>query len=306
MTTADPAVRPPRLSETIPVRRGSDDLDFLRRYLEIAPASLALVRAIECRQLAEIPMDRPVLDLGCGDGVFGQVLFAEPIDLGIDASAHELAIARASGGYRHLILADGAALPCADAIFETVISNGVLEHVDDLAGALREIARVLRPGGRLVFSVPGTGEHEYLAGSVALRRLGLAGLARSYVDLFNRVFGHRNFFDWLGWRDRLAGAGLELVWHLHYNPVRVLVVHELLLPAALPAVASKRWLKRWIALPGPRRRLAPWLARLLATAYRTPVGQGATILMIARQPAGGSAEPEASSRESRAGAVKSV
>ena len=295
MTTISPpgsAIRPPQLSEIIPVRRGADDLDFLRRYLEIAPASLALVRAIECRHLAGIPMRRPVLDLGCGDGVLGQVLFAEPIDLGIDASAHELAIARASGGYRRLILADGAALPCADESFETVISNGVLEHVEDLTGALREIARVLRHGGRLVFSVPGTGEHEHLAGSVALRRPGLTGLARRYVDLFNRVFGHRNFFDWTGWRDRLDAAGLELIWHLHYNPVQVLVVHELLLPAALPAVASKRWLKRWIALPGPRRWLAPHLARLLAPPYRTPVGRGATILMIARRPIDGRGEPE--------------
>lgn len=269
----------------LPVRRGGDDLDFLRRYLEIAPASLALVRAIECRHLAAIPMRRPILDLGCGDGVFGRVLFAEPIDVGVDASAAELAIARTAESYRVLLQANGAALPCADASFETVVSNGVLEHVADLDSALHEIARVLRPGGRLVFSVPGTGEHDYLAISVILRRLGLGGLARAYVEAFNRVFGHRNFYDWTGWRDRLAAAGLDLVSHTHYNPTRVLVVHELLLPAALPAVLSKRWLKRWIALPGLQRRLAPWLARALAAPYRVEAGAGATMLMIAQRSA---------------------
>ena len=187
--------RPRPLSPVLPIRRGPGELDFLLRYLEVAPAALALVRAIECRHLAGIPIRRPVLDLGCGDGVFGQVLFAEPIDVGIDASVGELAIAQSSGSYRLLVLADGAALPCADAGFETVISNGVLEHVEDLPAALGEIARVLRPGGRLIFSVPGTGEHDYLAISVARRRLGLDRMARGYVAAFNRVFGHRNFLS---------------------------------------------------------------------------------------------------------------
>lgn len=273
------------LSETIPVRRGQGELDFLIRYLEIAPEALALVRAVECRLLAEIPMRRPVLDLGCGDGVFGRVLFDEPVDLGIDASSHELAIARAAGCYRLLLRADGAALPCADASIETVVSNGVLEHVEQLPSALREIQRVLRPGGRLVFSVPGQGEHEHLAISALLRRAGLPGLAARYVDAFNDIFEHRNFFDAAGWQDHLEAAGLQLESVTHYNPAGVLIVHEALLPAALPGVLGKRWLKRWILWPGLRRRTAPLLARLLAKPYRVPPGKGATMLMIARRAA---------------------
>lgn len=284
MTTTERS-RPagPDISPVIPVRGDGQDLAFLEHYLQIAPASLALVRAIECRQIARIPMRRPVLDLGCGDGVFGQVLFAEPVDVGVDASAHELDIARRSGSYRLLVRADGAALPCPDGAFETVVSNGVLEHVADLPAALREIGRVLRPGGRLVFSVPGTGEHEHLALSALLRRMGLSGLARAYVDLFNRLFGHRNFTDCQGWQGWLAEAGLDLVDHRHYNPASVLAYHELLMPLAIPAVISKRFFNRWILFPGPRRRVAGHLAKLLAAPFRHEAETGATLLMVAER-----------------------
>jgi SAM-dependent methyltransferase len=53
-----------------------------------------------------------------------------------------------------LEIADGRALPYADASFDHVYSVSVLEHVDGDAQALRELARVLRPGGRLVLTLP--------------------------------------------------------------------------------------------------------------------------------------------------------
>jgi SAM-dependent methyltransferase len=49
---------------------------------------------------------------------------------------------------------DALALPFADATFDRVVASEVLEHVPDDAGALRELARVLRPGGTLAATVP--------------------------------------------------------------------------------------------------------------------------------------------------------
>ena len=65
-----------------------------------------------------------VLDLGCGDGVFGQVLFAEPVDVGVDASAHELESSHGS------VLAD---------IFE--VSAAIAEE-RDLTGGYRIVTNI--------------------------------------------------------------------------------------------------------------------------------------------------------------------
>ena len=58
------------------------------------------------------------------------------------------------GLFERLRFADVTALPFADAAFDAAMSLDVLEHVPDFRGALREFARILRPGGRLVLTVP--------------------------------------------------------------------------------------------------------------------------------------------------------
>jgi len=58
------------------------------------------------------------------------------------------------GLFERLRFADVTALPFADATFDAAMSLDVLEHVPDFGTALREFARVLRPGGRLVLTVP--------------------------------------------------------------------------------------------------------------------------------------------------------
>lgn len=53
-----------------------------------------------------------------------------------------------------VVQANGLALPFADASFDRVIASEVLEHVPDDLGAMAELFRVLRPGGRLAATVP--------------------------------------------------------------------------------------------------------------------------------------------------------
>jgi SAM-dependent methyltransferase len=88
--------------------------------------------------------DLLVLDLGCGErpwrGLFGHARCVG-VDLGIDGACPD-------------VVADGAALPFAAGAFDLVFSSQVLEHVPDDQGVLQECARVLRPGGQLVLSVP--------------------------------------------------------------------------------------------------------------------------------------------------------
>lgn len=263
--------------------------DYLVEYLEHAPAALGLLRAIECRKLAEIPFERPILDVGCGDGLFGQVFFGpddgkeKGVEVGLDYSDKELRTAAARGPYRALMRGDVARLPFADSSFATVFSNGVLEHVHDLRGGLREIARVLRPRGRLIFTVPTMEDELQLSGAALLRKLGLSTLARRYADTYNRVFAQINVFPLETWREILAGSGLTLAAGQAYGPPGVFRWHDVLLPTSIPNFLCKRFTGRWSVLTGLRRAtVAPLWSAVFRNLYldETP---GCSLLMIAER-----------------------
>jgi arsenite methyltransferase len=99
-----------------------------------------------------------VLDLGCGAGLdaFVAALAVGPTGrvVGVDLSPEMLAVAergRAQAGVSTVEFrqADMEALPFPDAMFNVALSNGVLNLIPDKPAALREVFRVLKPGGRL-------------------------------------------------------------------------------------------------------------------------------------------------------------
>ncbi len=103
---------------------------------------------------------RDVLEVGCGAAQgarwlvgAGARVTAFDVSYGQLQQARELD-ARTGTRVERLVQADAQALPFADASFDAVASAfGAIPFVADSAGTVRELARVLRPGGRLVFSV---------------------------------------------------------------------------------------------------------------------------------------------------------
>ena len=105
-----------------------------------------------------LPADaRRVLDLGCAFGFGTRRLADGRFVVGIDVNeAYIRRAARVDGGARFL-RATGERLPFAAAAFDAVLCLDVLEHVADERAVIAEIARVLRPGGVLIASVPHRG-----------------------------------------------------------------------------------------------------------------------------------------------------
>lgn len=95
-----------------------------------------------------LPQESEVLDLGCGVG-HSFALLAPRATVGVDLSAEAL-----RGQERPTVVADMRALPFESQRFASVLSVHSLEHVPDPEPVLREVVRVLRPGGVALFVTP--------------------------------------------------------------------------------------------------------------------------------------------------------
>ena len=148
--------------------------------------------------LAEARPGERVLDLGCGAGRFVAALRdagCDPVGVEIASGALERARAVAPGADLRLLAEDGS-IPLEHGAVDLVWCSEVLEHVADGAHLLQEARRVLRPGGRLLLTVPYHGRV----------KAALIGLVR-FDAHFDPQGQHLRFFSRASLRASLAAAG---------------------------------------------------------------------------------------------------
>jgi len=119
------------------------------------------------RRLADLPAGSAVLDMGCGRGTSVRLILsalggrpARLVAFDIDAAAVGRARRRLApllGDSVELHVADATRLPFADGEFDAALELGILHHIPEWQAALRETARVLRPGGVFYFAEPSYG-----------------------------------------------------------------------------------------------------------------------------------------------------
>ena len=123
-----------------------------------------------------------VVEVGCGLGIDGSRFVQGGADyVGIDQSHGAVRTARRTfdllGLKGALMQGDATALPIADATVDFVYALGVLHYIPDTARAVREIHRVLRPGGCCLIMLYHRWSLNYYGNILFLRRLGAAVLA---------------------------------------------------------------------------------------------------------------------------------
>jgi len=250
--------------------------DILTEYSCMAPFALAFERSIESNIYQKLNLERPILDLGCGEGLFAHIVFDEKIDTGIDPNSRELIRARELGAYEELIQCNGASIPRPDSSYKTVISNSVLEHIPDLSPVFMEIFRILHPGGYLFFTVPTQYFQQFSAVSRILRSFGLKGLALRYERSYNKFWKQTNCFSPDEWKKTVESHGFEVVEIFTYDPKTVCTLNDLLVPFSVFSYIIKKITNRWILFPSLRKIWVSWLipsiSKMLAGADRSPDG----------------------------------
>jgi ubiquinone/menaquinone biosynthesis C-methylase UbiE len=208
--------------------KGFFEREFMKMYPNIP--SHALWRAVEANLLSSLPYEYPLLDLGGGDGNFAKLLF--PPGFGeihaCDKSAIEVATARSKSVYKSAVVAHAEHLPYRDCCFATVLSNCVLEHIPEDKAVLREVSRVLRQGGRFIFTVPS----DNFEGN--LRNQG-----KKYIDKINRRLEHFHYRSPGEWEALLKQHGLKLDSFRYYFPRRIQQRWELLMRFSIVKIMGK-------------------------------------------------------------------
>jgi SAM-dependent methyltransferase len=151
-----------------------------------------------------------ILDFGTGTGSMLSQLRRFGDAQGVDADEQAIAFCRARGEERVQRL-ETDELPFADDSFDLLTTLDVLEHIGDDVGALREVARVLAPGGRMVATVPA---NPWMWGAQ------------------DEVSHHFRRYTKSGLRTAIAAGGLELERITHFNTL------------LFPPIAAIRLLRR--------------------------------------------------------------
>jgi ubiquinone/menaquinone biosynthesis C-methylase UbiE len=157
--------------------------------------------------LASLPAPgRLTLDVGCGEGRVTRDLRALGHRVvGVDQSASMIAAAREADPEGEYVVADAAELPFEDGSADLVISFMALMDMDDMAGAVQEVSRVLEPAGRFVVAV--------------VHPINSAGqfVPRQGVD--DAPFVIESYLGSRPYEDHLERDGLEMTFHSFHHPL---------------------------------------------------------------------------------------
>lgn len=183
---------------------------YLDSYLRERPVFLSLVRAKEAYLYQKyLPLKKPVLDVGCGDGFFAKLAVGE-VDIGLDLKNSR--ISESERVYSRTLVYDGLTIPFGKDSISTVMCNSVLEHVENLDRELEEMYRVLKKDGVVICPVMAKAwESNLLGGRI---------LGNVYIDWFRKIQKHKYLLTPSQWRKRFEKAGFELVDEIgHLSPM---------------------------------------------------------------------------------------
>jgi ubiquinone/menaquinone biosynthesis C-methylase UbiE len=241
------------------------------KLVELGFLDLSLMRSMELNMWESVraSLESPILDLGCGDGVFASLIwsgYAKDID-GVDLDETLFPYARQMSFYRDLRSGDASQrLPFLDNSYASVFCNSVLEHVPNIPGIVKEVRRVLWTGGVFAFTTYSPKLTEFLQGA----------FGSSDASYMNQQWGHVSLLTVSEWVILLRSLEFEIISVNYYLPRKAVIWLRILTSKVLQAIQ--------VLFPQLTYRTAiNRLFDLLAQSLNTSPEESAGYLILARK-----------------------
>jgi SAM-dependent methyltransferase len=271
------------LLEDTPTMERSQELTFgdFEQYFPYTPTALCIKECARLEVLRQHDCPEPILDVGCGDGLFTRIAFSGREVWGIDIDASEGRHAHNTQAYAQVILGDITRARLPQDFFGSCVANCSMEHVPRIEDALKNIRRSLRPGADAFLFVPNKEWASHMLLPRALRALGMPTLASAVQQKVDSVFKHHHLYDQEGWTRLVRDAGFEVISSNPALSTGTTVAFELFLVPSLLGLINKKLTSRWTNFPG-LRKLASLPMYALATAALSLGDQAPTAEFLIR------------------------
>lgn len=237
--------------------------NFLKSYSLEAPMALARERSLECQIYTSKEIKKPVLDIGCGEGMFASILFDEPVDVGVDPNIKELNRAKQYSSYNKLIQCFGHKIPEEDKKFNTIFSNSVMEHIENIEESLHEMRRVLADDGVIYLTLPTDKFEEYTATYQILKKTTPSFIQKKYRTLFNQFWRHYHAYNIDTWEQLFNRCGFKITDSFEYASKKFCMTNSFLTPFAFFSFLTKKVFNKWFLF----RKLRKLTSRLLCAIF---------------------------------------
>ena len=181
--------------------------------------SMSIWRAWELASYRRYTLLEPILDVGCGDGLYFKLVWPSVRQVtGVDINPDSIREAKKSGTYQAVHECSALEMPFQSNSFSSAFANCSLEHMDDLPGVLRNIARILKPGGGLLCSVVTDKFIEWSTMPHLARAMGDEKNAKRIEAQYLSYHHLVSAFPPEGWISQFHKAGFEVIDHIPIAP----------------------------------------------------------------------------------------
>jgi len=180
----------------------------------------SIIRGYEAVIWQKYKFNPKVLDIGIGDGRYDALVFkGRVVDVGIDPDKDSLVKIKKVKLFKKILCESAEKMSFENSSFSTVVSNSTIEQIDEDIETVKEISRVIKKGGKFLFTVPTPEFNTYLK---------KCGMTAKKINKFNNRAFHKHFRNFAEWKKILIRNSLQIDYYRYYFPIDIFRTYILL------------------------------------------------------------------------------